>query len=327
MKRIICFDTSIATSNMGDYIIAESCDRELKKLLSGNFVMRFPTHTPVSHFYQDFRKFGGGRYRDYADYKFVYGTNLLNCNMFTPTPTWNVNIFNLRMVKGVICLGVGMGSDSIKPNGYTKLLLKNILNPNAIHSARDEKTAEFLKSMGLRALNTGCTTTWELTNEFCSTIPKTKGKNVVFTLTDYKRDYSADRSMIEILRRNYEKLYFWVQGVEDYNYLEQLGENKNVIIVGSSLAEYENILKQQDIDYVGTRLHAGIKAIQLKRRSIIIEVDNRATDMKNSINLNTVKREKIISLEEMINSKFATQLEINTDSILAWKAQFNENSK
>lgn len=133
--------------------------------------------------------------------------------------------------------------------------------------------------------------------------------------------------MIEILRRNYEKLYFWVQGVEDYNYLEQLGENKNVIIVGSSLAEYENILKQQDIDYVGTRLHAGIKAMQLKRRSIIIEVDNRATDMKNSINLNTVKREKIISLEEMINSKFATQLEINTDSILAWKAQFNENSK
>ena len=173
----------------------------------------------------------------------------------------------------------------------------------------------------------GCTTTWELTNEFCSTIPKTKGKNVVFTLTDYKRDYSADRSMIEILRRNYEKLYFWVQGVEDYNYLEQLGENKNVIIIGSSLAEYENILKQQDIDYVGTRLHAGIKAMQLKRRSIIIEVDNRATDMKNSINLNTVKREKIISLEEMINSKFATQLEINTDSILAWKAQFNENSK
>ena len=34
-----------------------------------------------------------------------------------------------------------------------------------------------------------------------------------------------------------------------------------------------------------------------------------------------------IIIEEMINSKFATQLEINTDSILAWKAQFNENSK
>ena len=38
MKRIILFDTSIATQNKGDEIIMESVRRELEPVLKGNFV-------------------------------------------------------------------------------------------------------------------------------------------------------------------------------------------------------------------------------------------------------------------------------------------------
>ena len=44
MKRIILFDTSIATQNKGDEIIMESVRRELEPVLKGNFVYNFPTH-------------------------------------------------------------------------------------------------------------------------------------------------------------------------------------------------------------------------------------------------------------------------------------------
>ena len=327
MKRIIVFDTSIATSNMGDYIIAESCDRELSDILNGNFVMRFPTHTPVSHFYQDFKKFSGGRYRDYADLKFVYGTNLLNYNMFTPTPTWNINIFNSRMEKGVILVGAGMGSSDLSPNFYTKLLFNRVLNKDYYHSVRDEKSAKFLRNMGFKVINTGCATTWQLSDSFCKDIPAEKADKVIFTLTDYKKDIEKDKKLIEILRCNYSTIYFWVQGVEDYNYLRSIDQGDDILIVGSTLKEYEEVLAN-NIDYVGTRLHAGIKAMQCKRRSIIVEVDNRASDMKESINLHTVARSEIEQkLDEMINSSWNTKLGIKTDAIRKWKDQFNGKNK
>ena len=195
MKRVIYFDTSVATTNMGDHIITECCKKQLEFLTENEFIINFPTHTPISHWYQETKKTSGGRYMGEADYKFVFGTNLLNSNMVTPTPLWNLNVFNSRMAKGSICLGVGMGSDSINPNFYTKKLFSSILSKDYIHSTRDEKTAKFLRNMGLRAINTGCLTTWDLTNDFCAGIPTKKSDNVsnvprsIFTNIQYIRLY------------------------------------------------------------------------------------------------------------------------------------------
>lgn len=324
MKRVICFDTSIATSNMGDYIIADSCEKQLSFILKDNFVLRFPTHTPISHWYQDFRKFSGGRYRDFADYKFLFGTNALNSNMFVPTPLWNINLFNNRMAKGVICVGVGMGSSILKANKYTEFLLKKTLNREYAHSTRDEKTAIFLRSMGFKAINTGCATTWNLTESLCEQIPHKKAKKVVFTLTDYMRDPEVDKLLIDILIENYERVYFWVQGIDDCDYLQSLTDNHSIEIIPPSLTCYDKILLE-DVDYIGTRLHAGIRAIQKKKRSIIIEVDNRASDMKECISLNTIKRNDVkMNLEKMLNCDIFTSLGVDTDSIAAWKDQFDE---
>lgn len=327
METIICYDTSIGTSNMGDYIIAESCNKQLDFLLDGNFVIKFPTHTPVSHWYQEFKKTSGGRYHGDAKYKFVFGTNLINRNMFVPTPTWNVNIFNAKMVKNTICVGVGLGSENSKPNFYTKHLLRKILSKEFIHSTRDEKTAEFLRGIGLKAINTGCVTTWGLNNEHCTMIPVTKSDSVIFTLTDYKKDVVADKFLIDTLKKCYKTVYFWIQGAYDYEYLKTITEIEGIQIVPPTLSAFVNVL-EGDVDYVGTRLHAGIKAMQCKKRAIIIEVDNRASDMKECIGLPTIKRSNLKELlEKEIYSSKITKLDIHENAIKLWSDQFNENKK
>ena len=51
-----------------------------------------------------------------------------------------------------------------------------------------------------------------------------------------------------------------------------------------TLEAFDNLLESEiDLDYIGTRLHAGIRAIQKKRRSIIIGVDNRALEMQKTL--------------------------------------------
>lgn len=325
MKRIICFDTSVASTNKGDYIIMQSCRKELEYILKNNFVINFPTHTPIAHFYQDTKKTSGGRYSGNADLKFVCGTNLMNSNMLQPTPLWNINIFNCDMQKDCVCVGVGMGSKDIKPNLYTRLLYKKVLSKKYIHSTRDERTAEFLRSMGFKAINTGCATTWCLNNDYCKQIPSSKSNNVITTITDYKKDITLDKEMFKILLTNYNSVSVWVQGIEDYNYLKELEILDKVSIIPPSLESYEKALSEEDVEFVGTRLHAGIKALQMKKRAIIIGVDNRAKDMSDNIALTVINRLEIDEkLMETINSKIDMKLNIKYDNIVKWKKQFND---
>ena len=81
-------------------------------------------------------------------------------------------------------------------------------------------------------------------------------------------------------------------------------------------------MKNNDIDYIGTRLHAGIYAMQNKRRSIILIVDNRARDMKKTYNLVAVERDDIQQLNKIINTTIKTNIKINENYIKEWKEQF-----
>ncbi|MBO5140007.1 MAG: hypothetical protein J6B76_05055, partial [Peptococcaceae bacterium] len=77
------------------------------------------------------------------------------------------------------------------------------------------------------------------------------------------------------------------------------------------------------VDYVGTRLYAGIHALNHKVRSIILAVDNRATEMGRDVNLPVIQRSEIAkTLENKINSEFATDIQIKQDNIESFKAQF-----
>lgn len=324
MKNIIIFDTSSGSQNMGDYIINESIDRELGFLIDNNFTVHYATHTPITHFYQNLRKNPVYNFCDKADYKFLAGTNAIQYNMIRPWANLNINRFNCKSYKNTILVGVGVNPNSSKMNHYTKSLFKSILSKDYVHSVRDERTKQLLNSLGFKAENTGCATLWMLTKDHCAQIKKEKSSNVIFTLTDYEKDSKKDQELINILNNNYKKIYYWVQGSEDLEYLNSLKNTENIVIVGPNLKSYKKVLLSGDIDYVGTRLHAGVYAMQHKVRSIILAIDNRARDMKKTYNLVAIERDKIANIEELIHSRFSTDIRIDEKKINDWKAQFGD---
>lgn len=324
MKKAVFFDTSCGSHNLGDYIIRESVERELPFLLENTFIVKYSTHAPIIHSYQDTAKNPVIQYCNNANIKILAGTNILKYNLLKRYPDWNINIFNSRPYKGVILMGVGSGANYKRPTLYTKLLYKTIFNKNYTHSTRDESTKRLLNKIGLKAINTGCPTLWRLDQEHCKKIPNAKSPNVVFTLNDYGQDHKKDQQLINILNKNYRTVYFWPQAANDRNYFATFKNTEKIKIVEPTLDAYRNLLKTTDLDYVGIRLHGGIFAMQHYKRTIILAIDNRTRDMQETYNLNAIERSDISKLESVINSKFNTEIHLNFEDIKQWKEQFKD---
>lgn len=320
MKKVILLEPSISTLNLGDYIIVDSVKREMSYLLDDSFVIEQPTQTPLMHFYQKRDK--RLKLMQKSDYKFVCGSNLIWQNMLSPNPQWNFNMLNCKNIMDSILVAVGSGTTREKMNLYTRILYKKVLNDKYYHSVRDEATKNRLESIGIKCINTGCVTTWCLNDEHCSKIPTKKSDRVVFTLTDYLKDKKLDKALIDTLNNNYKDVYYWPQGVGDYNYIKELNYLDKVKIVHSNLDSMKKLLKKGNIDYVGTRLHGGIFAMQNYVRTIILIIDNRAREMKEHYNLPTVERTNVKELEKLINSSWDTKININEREIKTWKEQF-----
>ena len=323
MKKVLLLDTSIATQNVGDEIINDSIRMNWTDLFDKNYICKFPTHTPPYAWWQQLlvpRKFD---MLTNVDYKFLCGTNALYTNMLRPLPQWNIFPWNASFFKDTILLGVGAGINSKHINAYTKHLYKKVLSKDYIHSTRDEYTKKMLESLNYRAFNTGCPTLWGFTDDFCRTIPTTKGNKVLFTLTGYQPDVENDKLMVDILRNNYEELYFWPQTPTDLDYLRNLGDY-NVNIVTPNLCAYDNVLNNNEIDYIGNRLHGGIRALQHGCRSLIIAIDYRAINMSKQYGLPIVERENICTrLDKYINSSCETKITgLDFEIIEKWKMQF-----
>lgn len=321
MESILLLDTSVASLNRGDDIIMECVRKELDYLLKDHFELNLPSHVSAFHWYQVYRGLARVHTYENCHYKFVGGTNLLIKDMLTYYPQWNINIFNYKPIKGCILVGVGAGG-SEKTNYYTSCLYKKMLNNKFYHSVRDERTKTYLESLGLKALNTGCVTMWMLTPDFCKTIPSKKATRVVFTLTAQSEIDPLDQKIIDTLVRNYREVYFWVQGNQDYEYLHKFSNIENISIVSPTKQAYHELLLQNDLDYVGTRLHAGVYAMRHAKRSIIIVIDERAREINKSNNLNCVEKKNIDQLEDYINSEFFTDIKMPLDIIKQWKEQF-----
>src|SRR5690606_6629126 len=175
--------------------------------------------------------------------------------------------------------------------------------------------------IGIRnVVNTGCPTVWGLDEPHCSQINPQKRDTVITTLTDYMRDPDRDRRMFEILKKHYRTVYVWVQGSKERAYIESL--TSGIHYIAPKLSAFDAFLEKEPCDYVGTRLHAGIRALQKKRKAIIIGIDNRALEMRNDIGLNVIERQRIDSLEEKIHEEMSVKLYLDTDAIHRWKTQF-----
>lgn len=323
MKRIVLFDTSQGSLNAGDYIIKECLEAEMAFLLKNECIARYSTHLPISRFYQTFHKNIIWKTCNSADFKFLCGTNLFKNSLLRISPDWNINFTSCEYYRNCIAIGCGMDMNSRRSDIYTKTIYKKILSKDYIHSVRDERTKKYFESLGVKAINTGCPTLWGLTPKVCESIPNNKSDTVVFTLTDYARNRVHDKKIIDILKRNYDRLLFWVQGFDDYEYLKSIVEINGIEIIPHEIDAYRTILEYGNIDYVGTRLHAGIYAMRHGIRSIIISVDNRSKDMNETYTIPIVERDLVDQeLEKKINSSFATFVQIHMDEIEQWKGQF-----
>jgi len=313
--KVTIFDTSVCTENLGDFIIMDAVRDHINKMFPNSMVLHTATHERIYRpTYQMVKK---------SDLSFVGGTNLISSNM-NYYNQWKINLIDSLFLRNIILMGVGWWQYQKEANLYTRHLLKSVLNRSIIHSVRDSYTEAMLKKAGFNnVINTSCPTMWGLNEQHCSTIPKSKAKNVVTTLTDYNKDPKNDLAFIQLLANSYDNVYIWPQGSGDLNYIDSLEISKYANILPPKLESYNSLLEtDESLDFVGTRLHAGVRALQKKRRSIIIGIDNRAFEKEKDFNINVCPRDQIDKLKSLIFSDVITDIKLPVENIALWKSQF-----
>lgn len=325
MEKIILFNPANGTLNSGDFIIEKYLKEEMAFLLSNSTVAEIGTHLPVAHFYQNVKKNATRKACDAAKYKFLCGTSLVKTSLLRFSPDWSLTPAACPYYRNAIAIGIGIDANSSCFDFYTRNIYQRIFSRDYIHSTRDDKTKRFLENMGFNAINTGCPSLWGLTLDFCSEIPHARKQNAIFTLTDYNKCPELDKKMIDILLAEYDTLFFWVQGFNDLEYMRSLTCSDRIKVIGHSLTAYEDVIVKcgGNVDYVGTRLHAGIFAIRHKIRSIIVSIDNRSIDIGETYNIPLIARDDIDDrLRSYINSEFETIITVPAEKINTWKGQF-----
>jgi len=324
MKQVLLFDTAIATTNIGDEIIFESVKIGLSRVLDEALVFRLGTHIENYNAFQMYKNWKYKLLCQNADYKFICGTNLLAESVKGRFSQWQLNKYNYPLYSESILVGVGKRINYKTIDNYTKKLYCKVLSNKYIHSVRDDETKKIVEGLGFSAINTGCPTMWGLTTELCGTIPLCKSKNAIISVSGYKDqiDYENDREFIKIVQNNYQRVYVWIQTAVDETYLDSIPGTKDFIRI-YSLKKYSDILENGDVDYIGTRLHGGIFALQHKARTLVISIDERAEGFYNTNNLPIIKREEVkTGLDRRINSSWKTDIHIKTNEIKQFLNQF-----
>ncbi|MDW3208238.1 MAG: polysaccharide pyruvyl transferase family protein [Reichenbachiella sp.] len=320
IATINLMDTSVTTDNIGDKIICNSIVNELNHILNKVYVTNTSTHDDIGA--------TGRKSINKADISVLLGTNALSSYFKVGRPDiWKINFKDLVSLSNKVLLcGAGWRNYQGETSILQKLTYQRILTKQWIHSVRDSHTKNMLAKCGIsNVVNTSCPTLWSLDQEFCKTIPTQKSGRVVFTLTRHKPDPN-DLVMIMVLIENYDRVLFWPQQIEDYDYLSGLVTKElfnEIELVPPSLSAYDCLLDEKDIDFVGTRLHGGIRAIQKGNRALVVSIDNRATEISRDTKLPTIKRSVIPDqLETMIRGSFETNIVLPHDEINRWKDQF-----
>ncbi|MDB9315910.1 polysaccharide pyruvyl transferase family protein [Spirulina sp. CS-785/01] len=313
MKQISVLDTSICSSNLGDQIIMDSVNKILEPLFADALFIRMPTHDVI------FRTSYGLIKR--SAFTLVGGTNLLSSNMNSYNQ-WKVGLWDSLFIRDIILMGVGWWQYQKSANLYTKILYQRILSKDYLHSVRDGYTEKQLRAVGFEnVINTACPTMWMLNEEHCQQIPQNKAESVLVTFTEYNQKKEYDRKLIDLLLTKYENVYFWTQQPKDYPHMQALG-GESVIYLSPSLNALDTLLQKKDVDYIGTRLHAGIRALQHQRRTLILAVDNRALEIANDTNLPVIRREDLEAIASWITTPSETHITLPQENIKTWTQQF-----
>lgn len=305
------------TLNIGDEIIADAVMKQMASVLKEELLMRFPTQTSYSTKCLNFYNM--------AHLRIIGGSNLMSSTVLPVYNQWDVPITGFWKYKPAVLMGVGWKKYQKAPGLFAKLFYNSLLSRDYIHSVRDSYTEQQLRALGFsNVLNTACPTTWELTPEHCAAIPQERSESAVITITDYAHDLEMSRHMIETVRLFYKKIYFFAQGVKDLEYLKNTVDPHSIHVIQPTLKAYDDLLETEHPDFIGTRLHGGIRALQHSCRALIVAIDNRAAELSKDIKLPVVVMDSQEALSTALKNGWKIALELPQENINKWKEQFKK---
>lgn len=314
--------TGLPSLNLGDLIIQEAVKRELFSLFPDADITQISTHAPLGKPEIDVIR--------QCPLVFVGGSNLLSSYM-DQYKQWDISLIDAIKIRRAILLGAGWWQYQGELNQYTKALLKILLSSKVVHSVRDQYTQKKLQSIRLKnvpvgiknVLNTGCPTMWPLIDIHPEEFPSQPSENVLLMLTDYRKEPELDRKLLEVLFKEYKNVYFWQQGRGDESYIREL--DFPVKHIAHSLSALDEFIQSGiSFDYVGTRLHGGIRCLRERKRALVIEVDNRAREIAQDTNLQTVARDNFTYVKQWIDGSPAPNIQLDREAIETWRNQFRQ---
>ncbi|MFV3129068.1 polysaccharide pyruvyl transferase family protein [Niveispirillum sp. KHB5.9] len=311
------FDTAIDSDNLGDQFIMDAVWQEVRGLFPEADFISTPTHRRAS-----LTELREGRK---ADLSIVGGTNILKSHMLV-RGNWKITPLDYLNWRNVVLMGVGWqqygraGADVA-----TRLFFNKVLSKTLLHSVRDMHTYELLRPHVPNIVYTACPTMWMLDRAHCQTVPVRKARDAVFAVTYYRPAPELDLKIFEMLRQQYRTVYFWPQQEEDLPYMQEIGAT-GYVPIAPDVAAYDRLLDMEDVDFIGARLHGGIRALQRRRRALIIPVDNRATELSVSTGLPVASRTEPDAIDHWINNPRPLSLTLPLEGIVAWMGQFRQDA-
>lgn len=320
--RLCLFDPGLEDNegspshNLGDLIIHAAVRRELKRIFGGEEPLRISTHAKVS--WKTLKEAG------LCDPLIVGGTNLLSSHM-RHYKQWEINVFQAWRIRRAVLLGVGWWQYQDNPDLYTRLVLRTALSKTALHSVRDDYTRQKLEAIGFtNVINTGCPTMWPFADFDFSKVPACRAENALVMLTDYTKSPELDRHLLSTVAGYYKKVYFWPQGQGDLDYVRSL--SVPVIALEHSMESLNDFLQSGvAFDYIGTRLHGGIYCTLAGKRSLVLRIDNRATEISRETGFPTVARDDFDFIQKWVLNPVPVHVHVNSVAIQQWCGQFKTN--
>jgi len=303
-------------SNLGDLIITQAVMAEMNRLFPGEEVVSISSHTMPGD--AEISKIKRARHR------IVGGTNVLGSDMRN-CRQWSIPGRVMALHPAVLC-GVGWQHYQPPVKLFTRVLLNFALSRTYVHSVRDAYTKKKLATCGVwNVVNTSCPTLWGLAGQRKVVNTRKPAKSVLLMLTDYRKDEEADRLLVSFLGGYYGTIYFWPQGEMDLSYLLSLITDKmfNPVILERTLDALDRCLSAvTDLDYVGTRLHGGIRCLIAGKRSLILEVDNRAAEIAKETGLPSLPRTDMADIKRWVTDGWESEIWVDDKPVRKWRQQF-----
>lgn len=301
-------DPSISSFNVGDKIVSHYCERHLKQIFPDAFFIKVSAYNKV-----DDRTIEIIRQSEHI---FFCGTAPITSEISFrwPIERWDYS-------RKVTMMGVGW-NNTAEPDLTSRAvqIYDSNLSQNYYHAVRDNLSKDKLGYINRLFVNTSCPSMWDINK---LRIDNKKYNWVVFTLNSARSNAYFDQKIYKMLMKKYEgRVIFFAQSPKDYGYFMSIMNEKPAHICQSSFEAYSDVLRH-GCDYVGTRLHGGIHALNHYLKTVIVGVDNRAVSLADDFGLPVIEYQQGIDyMIEQKLSNYEINIELPTDNIQKWKDQF-----